>query len=160
MLGPEPKELLPQQRPDAKQRADEAFAFYAELPAKERRYSTVVERFGVSLPTVKLWASRDKWRRRVAERDARVVRRAVDKAETAEVNDRSRYLKMAEVALIKLLNDIAAGNVKGSYSDVDRLIRLKVDLEEPEVGAGGPQTILVNLIRTGGGETPPEGSDV
>jgi len=154
---------------EAQARVEEAFAFYAELPATERRYSAVAERFAVSLPSVKLWASKGKWRRRVAERDARVVRRAVDKAETAEVDTRARYLKFVEIALIKLANGIASGEVKGTFSDLDRLVRLKVFLEEPEAGAGGPQQIIVNLIRSGGvTETtpsdpallPPGGSDV
>jgi hypothetical protein len=140
----------PKSGPDAATRAEQAFAFYAELPAKERRYSVVAERFGASLATIKLWASKGRWRRRVAERDARVVRRAVDKVETVEVDHRARYLKMVEVALIKLVNGIASGEVKGTFSDLDRLVRLKVYLEEPEVGAGGPQQIVVNLIRSGG----------
>ena len=160
MTTPEPGEST--------SRAEEAFAFYAELPAKERRYAPVAERFGVSLATIKLWASKGRWRRRVAERDARVVRRAVDKAETAEVDNRSRYMKMVELALLKLVNGIATGEVKGAYSDVDRLIRLKVFLEEPETGAAGPQAIVVNLIRSGGIDDstpsnpalPPRDSDV
>lgn len=129
-------------------RREEAFAYYAELPSKERRYAPVAEHFGVSLATIKLWASKDEWRRRAAERDARVVRRAVDKAENAEADSRARYLKIVELALIKLANGIASGEVKGTYSDVDRLIRLKVFLEEPEASMGGPQQVLVNIVRT------------
>ena len=61
---------------EAHTRAEEAFAFYASLDPRARRYAPVAERLGVSLATVKLWASKGKWRQRVAERDARVVRRS------------------------------------------------------------------------------------
>ena len=139
---------MPKEPTEAATRQEQAFAYYAELPAEERRYAFVAQHFGISLATVKLWASRDRWRRQVAERDARVVRRAVDKAESAEVDTRARYLKIVELALIKLANGIASGEVRGSFSDVDRLIRLKVFLEEPDMPTGGPQQVLVNIVRT------------
>ena len=76
--------------PTENPRAEEAFAFYAGLDPKERRYALVAEKFSASLATVKLWASKGKWRQRAAERDVRVVRKAMDKAETAESDDRAR----------------------------------------------------------------------
>ncbi len=101
----------------------------------------------MSLASVKLWASKGKWRRRVADRDVRVARRAMDKAETDEADTRARYLKIIELALMKLARGIAEGEVKGTFSDLDRLVRLKVFLEEPEVGQGGPQQVVVNIVR-------------
>ena len=108
---------------EAQARAEEAFAFYASLDPKERKYALVADRFGVSLATVKLWASKGKWRRRVADRDVRVARRAMDKAETGEVDTRARYLKVIELALMKLARDIAEGTVRGTFSDIDRQVR-------------------------------------
>ena len=145
---------------EAQIRAEEAFAFYASLDPRERKYALMAERFGVSLATVKLWASKGKWRRRVAARDARVVRRAMDKAETTEADARAKYLKIVELALMKLAREIAEGTVRGTFSDLDRLVRLRVFLEEPEVGPGGPQQVVVNIVRgeanatvTSGGRT-------
>ncbi len=132
---------------EAQARAEEAFSFYASLDPKERKYALVADRFGVSLASVKLWASKGKWRRRVADRDVRVARRAMDKAETDEADTRARYLKIIELALMKLARGIAEGEVKGTFSDLDRLVRLKVFLEEPEVGQGGPQQVVVNIVR-------------
>ena len=134
-------------KPNDNPRAEEAFAYYAGLDPKERKYALVAKQFGVSLPTVKLWASTSNWRQRVAERDVRVARRAMDRAETEEVETRTKYLKVVELALLKLAHGIADGEVKGTFSDLDRLVRLKVFLEEPEVPQGGPQQIVVNLIR-------------
>ena len=129
-------------------RAKEAFAYYAGLDPKERKYALVARQFGVSLPTVKLWASKGKWRQRAAEKDVRVVRKAMDKAETDETNMCSRYLQIVQFALMKLAKGIADGEVKGTFSDLDRLVRLKVFLEEPEAGVGGPQQVVVNIVRT------------
>ena len=50
-------------------RAEQAFAYYAGLDPKERKYAFVAKQFDVSLPTVKLWASRGKWRQRAVEKD-------------------------------------------------------------------------------------------
>ncbi len=129
-------------------RAEEAFAFYASLDPKERRYAAVAEKFRVSLPTVKLWASKGIWRQRAAERDVRVVRKAMDKAETDETNTRTRYLQIVHLALMKLAKGIAEGDVKGTFSDLDRLVRLKVFLEEPDMPLGGPHQVLVNIVRS------------
>ena len=132
---------------EAQARFEQAFGYYASLDPRERKYALVAEQFGVSLATVKLWASKGNWRQRVAERDVRVARRAMDRAETEEVETRTKYLKVVELALLKLARGIADGEVKGTFSDLDRLVRLKVFLEEPEVPQGGPQQIVVNLIR-------------
>ncbi len=132
---------------EAQARAEEAFAFYASRDPKKRKYADLANLFGVSLASVKLWASKGKWRRRVADRDVRVARRAMDKAETDEADTRARYLKIIELALMKLARGIAEGEVKGTFSDLDRLVRLKVFLEEPEVGQGGPQQVVVNIVR-------------
>ncbi len=132
---------------EAQARAEEAFAFYASLDPKKRKYADVADRFGVSLASVKLWASKGKWRQRVADRDVRVARRAMDKAETGEADTRARYLKVIELALMKLARGIAEGEVKGTFSGLDRLVRLKVFLEEPDVGQGGPQQVIVNIVR-------------
>ena len=48
---------------------------------------------------------------------------------------------------MKLARGIAEGEVKGTFSDLDRLVRLKVFLEEPDVGQGGPQQVIVNIVR-------------
>jgi hypothetical protein len=132
---------------ESQARAEEAFAFYVSLEPKERKYTPVAERFDVSLATVKLWGAKGKWRRRAADRDVRVVRRAMDKAETAEADTRATYLKVVELALMKLARGIADGEVKGTFSDLDRLVRLKVFLEEPDVVQGGPQQVIVNIVR-------------
>lgn len=128
-------------------RSEEAFAVFTTLPAEERNYAAVAEKVGASTATVKRWASKGRWRNRVAEREARVARRALDLLEAGEVTSRSRFLKIIELAVVKLARAIANGEIKGTFGDLDRLMRLKLFLESPEVPDGVPQKIVVNLIR-------------
>ncbi len=106
-------------------RAEEAFTFYASLPAGQRTYAAVAAKLGVSLPTVKRWGTKGNWQQRVAEREVGIARKATDQMETAQVSARSRQLKLLEVALVKLVNAIAEGTVRGSYGDLERLLRLE-----------------------------------
>jgi len=111
--------------PTENPRSEEAFAYFASLRAEERSYATVAERFGVNLTTVKRWGTKSKWRERVAKREVVVARRAADRIEEKEVAGRTRQLKVLEVALVKLVNAIAEGTVRGSYGDLERLLRLE-----------------------------------
>ena len=133
--------------PTENPRAEEAFAFYVSLDPKERKYAVVAEKFGVSLPTVKLWASRGKWRKRVAKREARVARRVADTEETREVGEKSRNLKLVQLAIIKLAKAITDGDVRPTYNDFRRFIELAEALENPETATGGPQQVVVTIIR-------------
>lgn len=105
--------------------AEEAFVFFASLPSEKRSYAVVAERFQVNLTTVKRWGTKGNWRRRLQERELRIARRAADQLETVEVSARARQLKMLELALVKLVNGIAEGAVRGSYGDLERLLRLE-----------------------------------
>ena len=106
-------------------RAEEAFAFFAALPPEQRAYATVAERFAVNLTTVKRWAAAGGWRRRVQEREVAIARKAADSVDSTAVSGRARQIKLLELALVKLVNAIAEGSVRGSYGDLDRLLRLE-----------------------------------
>ena len=77
-------------QPTDNPRAEEAFAFFASLPAEARSYGEVAKKFGVGIATVKRWGAAGQWRRRLNEREARIVGQAADRSETAEVDARSR----------------------------------------------------------------------
>ena len=112
-------------KPDEPSRAAEAFAYYSSLPPERRSYAEVAREFGVSLPTVNRWGSKGKWRQRVQQRDLAIARRKADRAEAAQVGVHSRRTKLVELGLIKLANAIAKGDVRPSYGDLDRLVRLE-----------------------------------
>ena len=105
-------------------RAEEAFAVFCSLPAEERSYTAVAEKLGVNLTTVKRWGSRGKWRQRLRERDLALARKAADRAGTAQVDARTRQAKLVDLGLVKLASSIAQGEIKGSFGDLDRLVRL------------------------------------
>ncbi len=96
-------------------RAEEAFAFFASLPAETRSYAEVAKKFGVGIATVKRWGSTGQWRQRLNKREARIVRQAADRAEATEVDARNRRTKLVELGLIKLASAIAKGDVRPSY---------------------------------------------
>ena len=134
--------------PTENPRAEEAFAFYASMEPKERKYALVAEKFGVALATVKLWASKGKWRKRVVEREVRVARRVADTVEKREVGEKSRNFKLVQLAIVKLAKAIADGDVRPTYNDFRQFIELAEALENPETAEAGPQQVVVNLIRT------------
>ncbi len=106
-------------------RAEEAFAYFASLPPEQRTYAAVAEKFGVNPTTVKRWGTRGGWQKRLAQRAVNVARKAADRLEDGEVSAKARQLKLLELALVKLVNGIAEGTVRGSYGDLERLIRLE-----------------------------------
>ncbi len=112
-------------KPPENPRAEEAFAVYASLPPDERSYASVAQQLGVSMPTVKRWGAEGRWRERLAEREAEVARRVADRTTAGEVDARSRQAKLVELGLIKLANAIAQGEIKGTFGDLDRLVRLE-----------------------------------
>ena len=105
-------------------RRERAFAVYASLPPNERSYAAVARKLGVSVPTVKRWGSDGGWRERLAEREAEVARKVANRAAAGQVDARTRQAKLVELGLIKLANAIAQGEIKGSFGDLDRLVRL------------------------------------
>ncbi len=113
------------QKPTDNPRAEAAFSFFASLPTETRSYGEVAKKFGVGIATVKRWGATGQWRRRLNERQARIARQAADRVEATEVDARSRRTKLVELGLIKLANAIAKGDVRPSYGDLDRLVRLE-----------------------------------
>ncbi len=110
-------------------RAEEAFALFSSLAPEERSYAAVAEKLGVNLTTVKRWGSKGNWRQRLQQRDLAIARQAADRAEAAQVDARTRQAKLVELGLIKLANAIAQGEIKGSFGDLDKLVRLEGHLK-------------------------------
>ncbi len=106
-------------------RAEEAFALFSSLAPEERSYAAVAEKLGVNLTTVKRWGSRERWRQRLQQRDLAIARQAADRAEANQVDARTKRAKIVELGLIKVARAIADGDVKPSYGDLDRLVRLE-----------------------------------
>ena len=111
--------------PIENRRAEEAFAYFTSLPPEERSYEAVATQFGVNLTTVKRWGAKGKWRRRLDERDLAIARKAADEVQATEVSARARQLKIVEVVVMKLVKGITDDAIRGSYGDLDRLLRLQ-----------------------------------
>jgi len=101
-----------------------AFALYAAQGHK-RTYQAVAQQMGVSLRSVKSWAQRFHWQQRIGEREAALARQVADQALTQGIAERSRHLKIVEMAIVRLAKGINEGQVRLQMGDLERLIRLK-----------------------------------
>jgi hypothetical protein len=118
-----------------------AFAYYLEL-GPERSLQAVARKFGVSNTAVKNWARSFHWTRRLAEHEAAVARRTIDIADSQGVETdakaRARNLKMVQMAMLKLAQALASGEVKFQLADLERMVRLETLLTEgPDAGGKG-----------------------
>jgi transposase len=110
-----------------------AFEVYYALGPK-RSQEAVAKKLGMSVSTIKNWSRSFNWRGRVAERDAEVAREIANKTITDEVSRRKRNLQIVNMSLVQLAKSIAAGKLRMTLSDLDRLIRLELLLTDQPDG--------------------------
>jgi len=109
---------------------DEAFVYYASLPDGQRTYGAVAERFGVSVRTVERHGREDSWRERV-KRHKRDAARTVDGELTARRKDAlNTQLALVEETTAWYGEQLLAGTVKVTPSDLVRLIAAHQQLGE------------------------------
>ena len=116
-----------------------AFLFYAGLPASERGYAAVAERFAVSARTVERHGCRERWRERAAELEreasAAAAGRLVEER-AARLND---FARLVEASLIGYAQKLREGEVRLSAADLPRLHKLCRELwAEVPAGASEP----------------------
>lgn len=110
-----------------------AFATYLEM-GDGRTLLAVARKAGISHTAVKNWARSFGWTQRLAEHEATVARRAIDIADAdgveTDARARARNLKMVQMAMLKLAQAVASGQVRFQMADLDRLVRLERLLTE------------------------------
>lgn len=105
-----------------------AFAYYVSSPDTERSYRAVAEHFGVSVRTVEAHGRQGHWRERLGQIKAQAAETADERlaAERAE--------KLAEIDLLigasltSYAQQLRAGSVRVSPSDLLRLYKLREEL--------------------------------
>ena len=117
------------QKVPEQERHRQAFELYRSLGTR-RSYRKVAEQFGVSVSTVKLWATKHGWQDRIREHDADDARQKADRLLQSNDDEIDRNLKIVRVALMKVAKAIAEGRVKIQMGDLDRLVRLQGYLGE------------------------------
>lgn len=107
----------------------EAFEYYYSLGSK-RSYALVAQRVHKSVVSIKNWGANFRWQDRVVERDALIAKAVTEKTTGEELSYRIRNKKIVQLAIVELAKAIAAGKIKMTLSDLDRLVRLEEFLNE------------------------------
>jgi hypothetical protein len=107
---------------------EHAFHYYASLPAPDRSYQAVAARFEVSVRTVEKHGRDGRWK----ERLARVKAEAAEQADAALAEQRAEKLGETELlidaALTSFAQQLRAGSVRVSPTDLARLFKLRDEL--------------------------------
>jgi hypothetical protein len=106
----------------------EASVYYLSLPDGRRTYRAVAERFGVSVRTVERHGREGCWRERV-QRHKRDAARTVDEELTArQVDALENHLRRVEETMARYEEQLQAGTVRVTPSDLGRMIGLHQQL--------------------------------
>jgi hypothetical protein len=103
---------------------EQAFAYYASLPAEGRCYQAVAEKFGVSVRTVEKHGRNEQWKQRlqaIKAQAAAETNRALGHARAEHLVD---LAKLIEASLIGYAEKLRRGDVRMGPADLDRLHKL------------------------------------
>jgi hypothetical protein len=107
-----------------------AFGFYASLPDPERSYQAVADRYQVSVRTVERHGREKHWKGRLADIKRQAAANASE-ALTAQLTESlTRTLRMTEATLTRYAQQLQAGTVKVTPSDLVRLTTLQQQLAD------------------------------
>jgi len=110
---------------DKHQRAFELY--YAAGPA--RSLTHLGRRLGVAASTVKRWSTAFAWQARIDSRDRDMAEVIQTKSMSTELESRVRNKRIVAAGIFQIARQIADGKMKGTLTELDRLIRLEQFLE-------------------------------
>ena len=134
--------------PQTEAEHQQAFELYVSLGEK-RTYREVALKLGVAERTVRHWARQGNWKQSLRERGVEEARRLADQTLESTVTQRGRNRKIVELALRRLAKAVVDGTVRMQLSDIERLIRLQAELDNPHVpgvSGGTPEEIATGFI--------------
>jgi hypothetical protein len=100
---------------------EEAFAYYASLPPKDRCYQAVADQFGVSARTVEKHGRNGHWKQRLREIQAQTAAKtdaALGQARADHVGD---LVKLIQASVISYAEQLRRGEVRISPRDLQGL---------------------------------------
>jgi hypothetical protein len=120
----------PDPRPSGRTAIDweQAFGFYAALPASERSYQAVGAEFGVSPRTVEAHGRNGKWKQRLREIDARTATVTEELLVRARVDELQKIRRLIEASFISYAERLRDGEIRMTPADLERLNRLSLAL--------------------------------
>ena len=134
----------PTRRPSGRTAIDweEAFAYYASLPAGERSYEAVAKRFGVSVRTVETHGRSSRWKERLREIADKTAAQTADLLVQARVEEVQKIRRLIEASFIGYAERLRGGEMRMTPADLERLNRLSLALvdEINQPPSGAPET--------------------
>jgi hypothetical protein len=103
----------------------EAFLLYASLPAEQRDYQSVADKFAVSRRTVERHGRLDHWKQRARELDQESVRTAAERLRDQRADKLIDTEKLVEATYISYANQLIAGSVKLTPNHLVKLFQLR-----------------------------------
>jgi hypothetical protein len=103
----------------------EAYLFYASLPAERRDYQTVADEFEVSRRTVERHGRHDHWKHKAQELDSESVRAAAGRIRDKRADELVDTEKLVDATYVSYANQLVAGEVKVTPTHFVKLFQLR-----------------------------------
>src|SRR5690349_6271994 len=107
---------------------ENAFAYYASLPARERTYKTVAAHFGVSVRTVETHGRTGQWKQRLRGVETAAAEQTHDRLVRARVDEIEKIQSLISATFIAYAQRLRDGQVRVAPADLERLNRLSHQL--------------------------------
>ena len=104
---------------------EEAFAYYASLPDPERSYRAVADQFQVSVRTVEKHGRQAHWKTRLAEVKRQAAVALNEELVGKQIESLHGALKLAEATCTRYAQQLQAGSVRVTPSDLSRMVALQ-----------------------------------
>lgn len=142
---------------------EDAFVYYASLPARQRSYRAVADHFQVSVRTVETHGRSANWKQRLRAIANKAAAEAEHTLVAGRVDELQKLRKLIDASLVSYAERLRRGEMRMSPADLERLNRLSrslideiehsnqhVDAEtRPERTAAHTQAVLDTLAESG-----------
>ncbi|PWU18879.1 MAG: hypothetical protein C5B48_14280 [Candidatus Rokuibacteriota bacterium] len=123
---------------------EEAFTYYASLPAKTRSYRAVALQFGVSPRTVEKHGQADRWKERLRTINAAAAAETDRSLGRVRAEHVTQMGELIQASLADYGEKLRSGDVRMSPADLERMQRLwgevRSELGEPAEDAANPNS--------------------
>jgi hypothetical protein len=103
---------------------EQAFVYWAALPAERRSYAAVAAEFGVSSRTVERHGRLERWQQRLREINTQAAAETDARLGKEKAEQIGRLRKLIEATMVSYAEKLRRGDVRISPSDLDRLHKL------------------------------------
>jgi hypothetical protein len=118
-----------QQPPHRPVDREQAFQYWASLPADGRSYKAVADQFEISPRTVERYARDGRWKQRLRRIDAEAAARADEELGRKRAQQLADFQQLIEASCIAYARQLASGQVKITASEFVGLIKAHLLLQ-------------------------------